>query len=252
MNGDDAAKTGDWFESWFDSPYYHLLYSNRDHTEAEEFISRLIDFLKPAPGCRMLDLACGKGRHALALHRKGLDVIGIDLSPQSIAEAKKLETDGLTFFVHDMRRPFMINYFDGVFNLFTSFGYFRDKRDNRQVVDAVCKGLKPGGIFVIDFFNASLVRSEIASCGAGEKEAGGIVFHWKKTIINDVINKNIEVADGAKQCRFAEYVQLLSLEDFRTLLQDNFEILEIFGDYNLTAFDIETSKRLIIISRKRP
>ena len=76
-----------WFKDWFNSPYYHLLYANRDNKEAAEFIDKLIDHLKPAPGATMLDVACGKGRHSIHLAEKGFDVTGIDLSEESIAEA---------------------------------------------------------------------------------------------------------------------------------------------------------------------
>ncbi|HET6992715.1 MAG TPA: methyltransferase domain-containing protein, partial [Bacteroidia bacterium] len=73
-----------WFESWFDSPYYHLLYGNRDEKEAENFIEVLARFLKAPKGSRALDLACGKGRHSVALYKNGFEVTGIDLSERNI------------------------------------------------------------------------------------------------------------------------------------------------------------------------
>src|SRR3954449_2448025 len=76
-----------WFKEWFNSPYYHQLYFNRDMSEAAAFIDKLITHLKPAPGSTMLDVACGKGRHSLQLANKGFDVTGIDLSEDSIQEA---------------------------------------------------------------------------------------------------------------------------------------------------------------------
>lgn len=77
----------EWFEDWFNSPYYHLLYSHRDEEEANLFMQHLLDRLKPAPNSRILDLACGKGRHAQFIASKGFDVIGVDLAENSIAEA---------------------------------------------------------------------------------------------------------------------------------------------------------------------
>lgn len=240
-----------WFEDWFDSPYYHLLYNNRDEQEADAFVNRLAAELRLKPGARLLDLACGKGRHSIALHRLGFDVTGVDLSPASIAEAKKSEKDGLAFFEHDMRKPFMIRYFDGVLNLFTSFGYFSHKRENRAVVDSVCKGLRPGGIFVIDFFNAVVVAREISRCHSGTKEVGGIHFGWEKQIVGGIIRKIITVKDGPAERKFTEFVQLLSEKDFDELLAPHFTIEKKFGDYDLSAFDPEQSKRLILIARKR-
>lgn len=240
-----------WFESWFDSKYYHLLYSHRDTTEAEGFIDRIVDFLHPAAGARALDLACGKGRHSIALHKKGLEVTGIDLSEQSIRAAKQKETEGLSFAVHDMRQPLMVNYFDYTFNLFTSFGYFGSVRENEQVVKAVKSGLKPNGIFVIDFLNANVVRKMVERNNSGMITEGGIDFHWKKRIENNIVLKEISFHAEDKDHVYTESVQLLGMEDFQKLLSPYFTIEHIFGDYHLNKFDAENSPRLIILAKKK-
>jgi SAM-dependent methyltransferase len=245
-----ADKDPCWFESWFDSKYYHLLYSHRDTTEAEAFIGRLVDFLHPQPGARALDLACGKGRHSIALHKKGLEVTGIDLSEQSIRAAKKQEEEGLSFFVHDMRRPFMVNYFDFTFNLFTSFGYFSGVRENEQVVKAVKSGLKKDGTFVIDFLNANVVRKMVETTNAGTITESGIDFHWKKRIENNIVLKEISFEAENKKHVHTESVQLLDLADFEKLLSPYFTIEHIFGDYHLGKFEAETSPRLIVLAKK--
>jgi SAM-dependent methyltransferase len=240
-----------WFESWFDSPYYHLLYGNRDQQEADNFINRLVDFLQPPAHARVLDLACGKGRHSIALHKKNLEVTGIDLSEKNIQAAKKSETEGLSFFVHDMRFPFMVNYFDYTFNLFTSFGYFSSYRENARVVSSVKSELKKNGIFVIDFLNAAMVKKYVEKTNSGTMEAGGITFHWKKRIENEIVLKDISFEAENKKFTFTENVQLLTLPDFEKMLAPCFTIEHIFGDYNLGKFDEENSPRLILIARKK-
>jgi len=117
----------EWFESWFDTKYYHILYKNRDYTEAEKFISKLIDFLNPEPDSKFVDIACGRGRHSVYINRLGYSVVGYDLSEESILEAKKHSKKDLKFYTHDMRQIFRTNYFDFALNLFTSFGYFKSK-----------------------------------------------------------------------------------------------------------------------------
>lgn len=134
-----------WFKNWFDSPYYHQLYFNRDESEAAAFINKLIEYLKPASRSRMLDVACGKGRHSLQLANKGFDVTGIDLSAYSIQEALKHECENLHFYQHDMRLPFWINYFDYAFNFFTSFGYFQTQRENDNAIRTIAQSLKQQG-----------------------------------------------------------------------------------------------------------
>src|ERR1700720_4098584 len=96
--------SSDWFREWFDSPYYHQLYFERDEKEASAFINRLLSALHPPPDSRILDLACGRGRHSLIFAGKGVDVTGIALSARSIAYARQFEKDNLHFYQHDMRQ----------------------------------------------------------------------------------------------------------------------------------------------------
>src|SRR5690606_8758177 len=119
-----AQAEHEWFKDWFNSPYYHLLYNHRDENEAIFFLDNLIAKLQPKPDARILDLACGRGRHAVYLRTKGFDVTGVDLSPENIRLAATTAGERLHFYVHDMRYLLLSNYFDLVLNLFTSFGYF--------------------------------------------------------------------------------------------------------------------------------
>lgn len=249
MNNAEAENT--WYNGWFDSQYYHILYHKRNDEEAAQFISRLHQFLHPAAGSKVLDLACGRGRHSLVLHSLGLDVTGIDLSPSSIATASESETDKLAFYVHDMRRPFRIRYYDIVFNLFTSFGYFDSARDNRQVLESVHKGLKPGGILVIDFLNAVWVKGYLQQQSEYTETASGINFFIQKKTDGKFIYKTIHFTDEGRDYNFREQVQLLGLNEFKKLTEGLFEITQVFGNYELDAFDENASPRLILIARKR-
>ena len=140
----------EWYKEWFSSPYYEVLYHKRNEKEAAAFIKKLLLHLDPKPGSFMLDVACGKGRHSRKLAGMSFDVTGIDLSEPSINEALKFETDQLHFFVHDMRLPFYINYFDYAFNFFTSFGYFKTRREHDDAMRTIAQSIKPNGLFVID------------------------------------------------------------------------------------------------------
>ena len=79
-----------WFQSWFNTPYYHILYQNRDYKEAELFIKNLVRYLNlDALDDSILDLACGQGRHSIFLNSLGFRVTGIDLSEKSIKHANE-------------------------------------------------------------------------------------------------------------------------------------------------------------------
>ena len=148
----------EWFKEWFNSPYYHLLYSNRDAQEAIFFLDHLISYLNPQKESLMLDLACGRGRHAVYLHSKGFDVTGVDLSEENIRYANQFQENGLQFFEHDMRQLLATNAFDYIFNLFTSFGYFDHDTDNLRVVRNIAQSLRKGGILILDFLNVEKIR----------------------------------------------------------------------------------------------
>jgi len=171
---------GTWFESWFDTKYYHILYKNRDFSEAEKFITNLNNDLKIAKNCKILDLACGKGRHSVFFNKLGLNVTGVDLSKESIKHAKTFENDRLNFFVHDMRYPISNQKFDFVFNLFTSIGYFDGEDDNLEMLNSIASYTNKAGILVIDFMNAKKVISNLVEF----LEPGGYLFLGLSESIN--------------------------------------------------------------------
>lgn len=238
----------DWFVSWFDTEYYHILYRSRNDDEAEKFIDNLLRYLELPAKTRVLDLACGKGRHSKTMAQKGMEVVGADLSENSINAARSYENENLRFVVQDMRLP-LHEKFDAVFNLFTSFGYFDDLGDNRKVIEAVNKMLQTNGYFVIDFMNAYRVAKHLVASEI--KEIDGIRFEIERSFDGHHIFKNIRFSDKGKNYHFTERVQYLSEDDFRNLLlQNGFSIQDTFGDFELNPFDPETSDRLIIIAKK--
>lgn len=241
----------EWYKDWFNSPYYHLLYSHRDEQEAALFIDRLLTFLKPSAGSRMLDIACGKGRHAFQLASKGFDVTGIDLSEASISEAKRQESDELHFYIHDMRQPFWINYFDYAFNFFTSFGYFNTQREHHDAIRTIAQSIKLNGLLIMDYLNAE--NEKITAEAESTQLIDNCTFRISKYKENDRLLKKIEVKDSAagSNMTFMEKVAAFNLEDFRQMfLQYGLSIENTFGDYELHPFDKWNSPRLILIARK--
>ena len=243
------VNSNNWFETWFDSPYYHLLYGNRSQEEAQLFITNLIQYLSPPKDSKILDIACGKGRHALALANMHFDVTGIDLSSNSITEAKKLTKNNLHFDIHDMRHPYKKNTFDYVFNCFTSFGYF-DNDGNQACISAFAENLKQKGILVIDFMNCEKAISNLVAKEIIQK--GDITFNISRIYSSGVIQKTIQFKDSNKQMHtFTENVQAITLNKFETYLNHcNLKIINTFGDYNLSEFEHNNSDRLIIIAQK--
>ncbi len=238
-----------WFKDWFNSPYYHKLYAHRDETEAAGFIDKLIKYLQPKAGAKMLDVACGKGRHSMQLAANRFDVTGIDLSKESIAAALLNEGESLHFYEHDMRLPFWINYFDFAFNFFTSFGYFKTQREHDNAIRTIATALKPGGIFVMDFLNVKF--STDTSVAESTQIIGTSSYHITKWSDANHFYKKILVEDVelAKPIQYTEKVSKFSLNDFEKMFaKQGLKIIEVFGDYSFNKYDQENSQRLIIIA----
>jgi ubiquinone/menaquinone biosynthesis C-methylase UbiE len=240
-----------WFKDWFNSPYYHQLYAHRDEQEAAIFIDKLVAHLQPKKGAKMLDVACGKGRHSMQLATKGYDVTGIDLSSESIAEALQSEDEYLHFYEHDMRLPFWINYFDVVFNFFTSFGYFKTQREHDNAIRSIVKSIKPGGTFVMDFLNVQYSSGkEVAET---TQYVGTTTYKISKWSDAHHFYKKIIVEDAAlaKPFQYTEKVAKFTLADFKIMFaKQGLSIQEVFGDYNFGPYDDINSPRLVMVCTK--
>jgi len=241
----------EWFKEWFNSDYYHQLYFNRDETEAAGFINRLLNYLKPPADALLIDVACGRGRHAKILAAANYDVTGIDLSADNIAFAKQFETDKLHFFQHDMRLPFWINYFDYAFNFFTSFGYFRTEREHYNAVRTISNSLKPGAVLVMDYLNVHYAEDHLVH--KSEKEVDCVNYYLTKWFDETHFYKKIIVEDDMQEAplEFTEKVAKFTLGDFNDMFAfHHLQIQEVFGDYSLGSYDVKKSPRLIMIAKK--
>ena len=240
----------DWFVDWFNTSYYHTLYQHRDESEACRFIDNLCAHLKINQGAKILDLACGKGRHAIHLAKKGYQTTGVDLAEESIAKANENAVPNVNFDVHDMRETYIKNGFDYVFNLFTSFGYFEDKNENVEVLKAAGANLNSKGLFVLDFLNVKKVIPNLVPSEA--KELDGIKFDIKRTYNGKHIIKDIIVNDEENELHFQERVSAFDLIAIQEMTAAaGLQIVDVFGDYDLNEFNAPNSDRLILIMRTK-
>ena len=245
MSDSTAKNSENWFSTWFDTPYYHILYKNRNDEEAQAFMDNITHYLNMPENGTILDLACGKGRHSIYLNKLGYNVTGVDLSENSIAIAKESSNETLQFKTHDMREP-MNETFDAVFNLFTSFGYFDTHEDNIKTLKAIKESINEYGFGVIDFFNADFIIENLVA--EETKEIDGITFHIKRNVENKKIIKEIRFEDKGESFFFTEKVSAFTLADFEAMMEEaGIYLLEIFGDYKLRKFYKSQSERLILL-----
>ena len=245
MSDSTAKNSENWFSTWFDSPYYHILYKNRNEEEAQVFMDNVTHYLNIPENGTILDLACGKGRHSIYLNKLGYQVTGVDLSENSIATANESSNETLQFITHDMREPWNETY-DAVFNLFTSFGYFDTHEDNIKTLKAIKDSINEYGFGVIDFFNADFIIENLVA--EETKEIDDITFNIKRFVENKKIIKEIRFEDKGESFYFTEKVSAFTLSDFESMMEEaGIFLLEIFGDYKLRKFYKTQSERLIMI-----
>ena len=240
-----------WFRRWFDSTYYHKLYSHRTDEEAKNFIDNLLSELHPAPGSSMIDVGCGTGRHSKYLASQGFQVTGIDLAFSNIKEAQKSQSASLRFFLHDMRIPFGRQNFDYVFNFFTSFGYFNNDDEHTKVVRNMSEALRPGGVLVLDYINHVYAKTNLVA--EESRELDGITYNITRWADARHIYKRIAI-DDQNMPRHIEHIERISnfgLDHFdQMLLANGLEIKGVYGNYNLSTFDDRHSPRLIVTAFK--
>ena len=231
---------------WFDSNYYHVLYKHRDYNEARNFIDNIVKYLDLKKGSKILDLACGIGRHSIYLDKIGFKVIGTDKSPNNIKKAKASQNQSLSFLQMEMIDDTNHKY-DGIFNLFTSFGY-ANQDYNLKTIKIIERQLKDNGTVIIDFMNTLFVKKNLVI--EETKVIDDLIFKIKRKSDGKHIYKEIKFNDK-KDYFFQEKVMDLSLNDFQNYLKRyNLKIIKTFGDYNLNEFDLENSERLIMVIKK--
>ncbi len=245
-----------WYEDWFDSDAYELVYDQRDLSEARRLADLVERSVQPGPGAEVLDVGCGRGRHARILAARGYRVTGVDLSERALEAARRRAArEGLavTFRQADMRALPFKSAFDGAVNLFTTFGYFEAEADHQRVIDGIARALRPGGWFAQDFLNAPYLREHVVACS--EREADGVRIVQRRRIVEAPagprIEKQISVYQNGRARTFSESVRLLAAADFRRMYAAaGLTVEATLGDYD-GGPHTAGSPRLILCARKR-
>lgn len=248
----DSNEASAWYEDWFDQEEYYVLYRNRDEADARKLLSLIEAVTRIVQGAKVLDMACGRGRHARLLALQGFKVTGVDLSPSAIETARKMavtESLDIEFATGDMRESPCDSCYDLVVNLFTSFGYFDDDAENARAVVAMAKSLRSGGWFVQDFMNGEYWSRHFVPYD--ERKENGMLIKQRRWVERDRLNKEITFVGGdGRERRFEESVRLFGLGDFERMhTAAGLRIERVFGDSDGGQYG-DDSKRLIIFSRK--
>ncbi|HEU5039622.1 MAG TPA: class I SAM-dependent methyltransferase [Gemmatimonadales bacterium] len=232
----------EWFEEWFGEEYLQL-YPHRDEADAERAVRLVLESTGFAPGWRVLDVACGAGRHARALRRAGARCFGVDLSATLLRIARTVTDAHLVR--ADMRRlPIRPGSMDLTVNLFTSFGYFDRESDHAGALGEMVATLRPGGWFVIDFLNPPAVRATLVPWERLRLNGRDVEVRRELSEDSRHVTKTITTADGR---RFRERVRLFEADEIsRMLAAVGVSVQRSYGDYAGTPLGA-TSPRTILV-----
>lgn len=236
-----------WYREWFGEEYLEL-YSYRDVDEAQrhvDFVDRVLgEGRRPRA---VLDLACGSGRHTLALRARGYRTLGLDLSLTLLRQPPPFPR-----VAGDIRElPFATGSFDWVLNFFTSFGYFESERENFRVLEEIVRVLVPNGRFMIDFMNRERVLAELKTREVQQKGDQRIeIKRWHDTATQR-INKRIRLLQpGLAPRTFLESVRAYRQEEVTIGMRwAGLEVDHLFGNFNGDDYHHD-SERLIIVGHR--
>ncbi len=242
--------------AWFDrafGPWYLKLYPHRDRAEAATAVGTLLPRL-PARG-RILDLACGPGRHLALLREAGLDAVGLDRSATLLAAAPRGLRSAGRLVRGDMRRlPFAGASFDAVLSMFTSFGYFQSRAAHAALLAEWARVVRPGGALALDYLNASRVRAELVP--ASERTVDGHRVLERRSIEprgdGEAVLKELVILapDGTEVERYHEEVALYDRDTVSALLEaSGWRPEETLGDYAASPWS-PASPRLLVLARR--
>ena len=218
----------EWFKDWFGEEYLDL-YPHRDERDAERLIGLVRRTLPWRDGWRVLDVACGPGRHMGALEAAGARVFGFDLSHVLLNRARTVTSRPLVR--ADMRHlPFRAGSMDLTVNLFTSFGYFATDVEHDAAMGEMLGTVRNGGWFVLDFLDAAVVRAGLVPREV--QQLGGACVEVRREFLDDgrVVRKTMLLPDGRQ---FEERVRLFSFGELQAMIeQHGARVLTGFGDYD--------------------
>lgn len=257
----------EWWETTFNKKYTTTY---ADATPSELTIKQ-VDFLlknlKLKPGAKILDLACGFGRHSIELAKKGYNVTGVDFSNYliklAVEEAKKQNINA-TFIQKDIRKIYFKGKFDAAINMFTSFGYFKNEEDHALAVKKFSQSLKVKGRLLIDLNNSIRTILSILKESKVEKKTKLLTNMHKEKLSNGLVLTTVNQFDHktmrwnmkrswkkeGKMKSYCTSIRLFFLPEINNLLKNNgLRIQKTWGDFDGRPFNFN-SRRLIILAEK--
>ena len=242
----------EWFEEWFNTEEYLNVYRHRNEEDAKNLFNLIRKNIVLENGSKVLDLACGAGRHSILFAKNGFDVTAVDISDNLLNVARKTAEEfklNINFIKNDLRKLDLTDKFHLIINLFTSFGYFESDDENDEVIKISSQHLVDNGYFVMDFFNIIYLKNNLIPISYDKIEDG--IIKQERAMEGNRIVKKIIITRSAVEKRYFESVRTFTKDELTFLFEDNgLKVQSIYGDYLGNNFEEESSPRIIIIAKK--
>jgi len=243
----------EWWRKYFSEDYLKLY--KHDKGESSREALAVIRMLQLQPGEKILDLACGFGRHSLVLAEKGFAVTGYDLSESFLKKARELADSlaiGLDLKQGDMRDIPYENEFDAVINMFTAFGFFDREEEDLKVLKGVYKALKPGGQFLMDIVNREYALSQtLARRWTRENDMYMLeerffdYFRSRLELVNRLIFPSGEIREATYSIRLYTLTEMLEFFNKAGLV-----LTDVYGDFNGAFYNAESPRMILVTSKE--
>ena len=244
----------EWFEDEaFWDKLYPFMFPEQKFAIADDQVTSILK-LASLEGGSVLDLACGPGRHATALAQRGFLVTGVDLSSVLLRTAKdraRAENVCVDWIQEDIRRFVRPEAFDLAVNIFTSFGYFDDKRDDLTVLRNIHQSLRKEGVFVIDILGKECLAQGFLPTSSEELPDGRLLVQ-RHEIFDDwtrIRNEWIVIESG-QATTFRFHNTVYSGQELKDrMLQVGFDDVKLFGGLDGSEYGLN-ARRLVAVARK--
>lgn len=257
-----------WWKELFDQKYLDTYLADFTPERTSQEVDFVIKAARLKRTDRILDLACGHGRHSIELARRGFNhIVGLDYSEPFIARARKdAKQTGVNveFLKGDMRSLSFSEDFDVVLHLFTGFGFF-DDAENQQTLNEIRKSLKSGGRYLIDVISGEAVFRRFNE--QGEKEKGSNLLKIQRRVklggkmVEEVewfnpkkqlIHTHREWEENGQKKEYDYYLRVYTIGQYKKMFtKAGLKFKDLWGDFKGNPHNHEGNYRTIILAQKK-
>jgi SAM-dependent methyltransferase len=252
----EVVTTTSWYATYFGEEYFDVYGPMLSEERTAREVEGIVKLLDLPHGSRILDLACGHGRHAIPLAERGYQVTGQDLSEVFLKRARAdARARGVTIrWVHgDMREIPFVDEFDAIINIFTAFGYFESDAEDQQVLHQIHKALRPGGHFLLDLMHRDALVRRFQPFDVSRRNDGLVVTeerHFDQLAGRTTVRVTLIYPDG-RRTELGHVVRSYTPTELAGMLgRSALEVQAAYGGLDGSPLMLD-SRRLVVIAQKR-